>query len=253
MGALHEGHLSLVKKASTVSKRIVVSIFINPTQFGPKEDFNSYPRVLDKDLELLSPYNVDAVFAPDPKELYSKFFQTWITNKEKGNILCGIKRKNHFDGVLTIVLKLLNIIKPNYAFFGKKDSQQLLLIQKMIEDLNLETKIISCPTIRNQNGLALSSRNNYLSKKDQNTASEIYKALQLVKQKILAKEMNMEAIKSLFQKSLKEKGPFEIEYLEILDPINLNPIEGKSGESFIAFTACMFNGVRLIDNIDGII
>lgn len=253
MGALHEGHLSLIKKAKETCDRVVVSVFVNPIQFGPSEDFDKYPRTLDKDMELCNSVGVDLVFAPTPKEMYGEgnrlsndtltyvcppFFYV--------NKLCGKTRVGHFDGVCTVVLKLFNIVQPNYGFFGQKDAQQVIIIKKMVKDLNVPIEIIQCPIVREESGLALSSRNKYLSeegKKDALVLSQILKNIKACYQKGIT---DVSALKETAYSYLTDKH--DMEYLEILDRNTLEEKSNADRES-IALIACRVEGVRLIDNI----
>ena len=253
MGALHEGHLSLIKKAKETCDKVVVSVFVNPIQFGPSEDFDKYPRTLDKDMELCNSVGVDLVFAPTPKEMYGEgnrlsndtltyvcppFFYV--------NKLCGKTRVGHFDGVCTVVLKLFNIVQPDYGFFGQKDAQQVIIIKKMVKDLNVPIEIIQCPIVREESGLALSSRNKYLSeegKKDALVLSQILKNIKACFQKGIT---DVSALKETAYSYLTDKH--DMEYLEILDR---NTLEEKpnADRGSIALIACRVEGVRLIDNI----
>ncbi len=253
MGALHEGHLSLIKKAKETCDKVVVSVFVNPIQFGPSEDFDKYPRTLDKDMELCNSVGVDLVFAPTPKEMYGEgnrlsndtltyvcppFFYV--------NKLCGKTRVGHFDGVCTVVLKLFNIVQPNYGFFGQKDAQQVIIIKKMVKDLNVPIEIIQCPIVREESGLALSSRNKYLSeegKKDALVLSQILKNIKACYQKGIT---DVSALKETAYSYLTDKH--DMEYLEILDRNTLEEKSNADRES-IALIACRVEGVRLIDNI----
>ena len=253
MGALHEGHLSLIKKAKETCDKVVVSIFVNPIQFGPSEDFDKYPRTLDKDMELCNSVGVDLVFAPTPQEMYGEgnrlsndtltyvcppFFYV--------NKLCGKTRVGHFDGVCTVVLKLFNIVQPNYGFFGQKDAQQVIIIKKMVKDLNVPIEIIQCPIVREESGLALSSRNKYLSeegKKDALVLSQILKNIKACYQKGIT---DVSALKETAYSYLTDKH--DMEYLEILDRNTLEEKSNADRES-IALIACRVEGVRLIDNI----
>ena len=253
MGALHEGHLSLIKKAKETCDKVVVSVFVNPIQFGPSEDFDKYPRTLDKDMELCNSVGVDLVFAPTPKEMYGEgnrlsndtltyvcppFFYV--------NKLCGKTRVGHFDGVCTVVLKLFNIVQPNYGFFGQKDAQQVIIIKKMVKDLNVPIDIIQCPIVREDSGLALSSRNKYLSeegKKDALVLSQILKNIKACYQKGIT---DVSALKETAYSYLTDKH--DMEYLEILDRNTLEEKSNADRES-IALIACRVEGVRLIDNI----
>lgn len=253
MGALHEGHLSLIKKAKETCDKIVVSVFVNPIQFGPSEDFDKYPRTLDKDMELCNSVGVDLVFAPTPKEMYGEgnrlsndtltyvcppFFYV--------NKLCGKTRVGHFDGVCTVVLKLFNIVQPDYGFFGQKDAQQVVIIKKMVRDLNVPIEIIQCPIVREDSGLALSSRNKYLSeegKKDALVLSQILKNIKACFQKGIT---DVSALKETAYSYLTDKH--DMEYLEILDKNTLEEKPNANKDS-IALIACRVEGVRLIDNI----
>lgn len=253
MGALHEGHLSLIKKAKETCDKVVVSVFVNPIQFGPSEDFDKYPRTLDKDMELCNSVGVDLVFAPTPKEMYGEgnrlsndtltyvcppFFYV--------NKLCGKTRVGHFDGVCTVVLKLFNIVQPDYGFFGQKDAQQVVIIKKMVRDLNVPIEIIQCPIVREDSGLALSSRNKYLSeegKKDALVLSQILKNIKACFQKGIT---DVSALKETAYSYLTDKH--DMEYLEILDKNTLEEKPNANKDS-IALIACKVEGVRLIDNI----
>ena len=253
MGALHEGHLSLIKKAKETCDKVVVSVFVNPIQFGPSEDFDKYPRTLDKDMELCNSVGVDLVFAPTPKEMYGEgnrlsndtltyvcppFFYV--------NKLCGKTRVGHFDGVCTVVLKLFNIVQPDYGFFGQKDAQQVIIIKKMVRDLNVPIEIIQCPIVREDSGLALSSRNKYLSeegKKDALVLSQILKNIKACFQKGIT---DVSALKETAYGYLTDKH--DMEYLEILDKNTLDEKPNANKDS-IALIACRVEGVRLIDNI----
>ena len=253
MGALHEGHLSLIKKAKETCDKVVVSVFVNPIQFGPSEDFDKYPRTLDKDMELCNSVGVDLVFAPTPKEMYGEgnrlsndtltyvcppFFYV--------NKLCGKTRVGHFDGVCTVVLKLFNIVQPDYGFFGQKDAQQVIIIKKMVRDLNVPIEIIQCPIVREDSGLALSSRNKYLSeegKKDALVLSQILKNIKACFQKGIT---DVSALKETAYSYLTDKH--DMEYLEILDKNTLEEKPNADKDS-IALIACRVEGVRLIDNI----
>ena len=253
MGALHEGHLSLIKKAKETCDKVVVSVFVNPIQFGPSEDFDKYPRTLDKDMELCNSVGVDLVFAPTPKEMYGEgnrlsndtltyvcppFFYV--------NKLCGKTRVGHFDGVCTVVLKLFNIVQPDYGFFGQKDAQQVVIIKKMVRDLNVPIEIIQCPIVREDSGLALSSRNKYLSeegKKDALVLSQILKNIKACFQKGIT---DVSALKETAYSYLTDKH--DMEYLEILDKNTLEEKPNANKDS-IALIACRVEGVRLIDNI----
>ena len=253
MGALHAGHLSLIKKAKSMCDRVVVSVFVNPIQFGPSEDFNKYPRTLDADLELCESNGVDIVFAPTPAEMYGEGFI--LSNDNLTYVcppynfvdkLCGKSRVGHFDGVCTVVNKLFNIVQPDYAFFGEKDAQQLIIIKKMVKDLNIPVEIIPCPIVREESGLALSSRNKYLSeqgKKDALVLSMILKNIQSCFRKGIT---DVEALKETAFSILLPST--ELEYLEFYDSVTLDTKKNADSSTRV-FIACRVENVRLIDNI----
>lgn len=253
MGALHEGHLSLIKKAKETCDKVVVSVFVNPIQFGPSEDFDKYPRTLEKDMELCNSVGVDIVFAPTPDTMYGKgnrlsndtltyvcppFFYV--------NKLCGKTRTGHFDGVCTVVLKLFNIVQPDFAFFGQKDAQQAIIIKKMVKDLNVPVEIIQCPIVREESGLALSSRNKYLSEEGKKDALVLSKILNNIKACYKRGITDITALKETAYSYLNEKH--DLEYLEILDKNTLEEQENANKDS-IVLIACRVDNVRLIDNL----
>ncbi len=253
MGALHEGHLSLIKKAKETCDKVVVSVFVNPIQFGPSEDFDKYPRTLDKDMELCNSVGVDAVFAPTPAEMYggkSKLSNDTLTYVCPPffyvNKLCGKTRTGHFDGVCTVVLKLFNIVQPDCAFFGQKDAQQVIIIKKMVNDLNVPIEIIQCPIVREESGLALSSRNKYLSEQGKKDALVLSSILNNIKKCYKKGITDVSALKETAYSFLTDKH--DMEYLEILDKNTLEEQE-KANDDSIALIACRVEGVRLIDNI----
>ena len=253
MGALHEGHLSLIKKAKETCDRVVVSVFVNPIQFGPSEDFDKYPRTLDKDMELCNKEGVDIVFAPSPKEMYgegSRLSNDTLTYVCPPffyvNKLCGKTRTGHFDGVCTVVLKLFNIVQPDYAFFGQKDAQQVVIVKKMVKDLNVPVEIIQCPIVREESGLALSSRNKYLSEEVKKDALVLSGILNNIKACYNRGITDIKSLKETAYSFLTEKQ--DLEYLEILDRDTLEEQESADDNS-IALIACRVEGVRLIDNI----
>ena len=253
MGALHEGHLSLIKKAKETCDKVVVSVFVNPIQFGPSEDFDKYPRTLDKDMELCNSVGVDAVFAPTPAEMYggeSKLSNDTLTYVCPPffyvNKLCGKTRTGHFDGVCTVVLKLFNIVQPDCAFFGQKDAQQVIIIKKMVNDLNVPIEIIQCPIVREESGLALSSRNKYLSEEDRKYALALSQILNNIKQCYKRGITDVEALKETAYKFLNEHH--DLEYLEFMNEENLDEMKTADNHTRV-FIACKVGGVRLIDNI----
>lgn len=252
MGALHEGHLSLIKKAKSECDKVVVSVFVNPIQFGPSEDFDKYPRTLEADAKLCDNEGVDIVFAPTPKEMYgggrlSNDTLTYVCPPYfYVDKLCGKSRVGHFDGVCTVVLKLFNIVQPDCAYFGQKDAQQVIIIKKMVNDLNIPIEIIKCPIVREASGLALSSRNKYLSEEGKNDALVLSKILQNIQACFFKGITNIDALKETAYSFLTDKH--ELEYLEILDGETLEDIENANKNS-IALIACKVDGVRLIDNV----
>ncbi len=247
MGYLHAGHLSLVNLAKRHSDVVVVSIFVNPLQFGPREDYVVYPRDLERDLKLLEKEAIDIVFVPSKEEMYPSDFQTYVEVTELTKGLCGVCRPGHFKGVTTVVLKLFNIVKPDIAIFGEKDYQQLKVVQKMVKDLNLDIEIISHPTVREEDGLAMSSRNTYLSEEERRSALALYQSLKLAERLIIGGEREPERIKGLVKEYI-EKFPYnKVQYVEIVDSENLKPVERIEGEVLIAL-AVFVGTTRLIDN-----
>lgn len=252
MGALHEGHLSLIKKSVETCDKTVVSVFVNPIQFGPSEDLDKYPRTLDDDLQFCKSVGVDVVFAPTPKEMYgegnilSNDFLTYVVPPFfYVNKLCGKSRVGHFDGVCTVVTKLFNIVQPDYAFFGQKDAQQLIIIKKMVKDLNIPTEIISCPIVRDENGLALSSRNKYLSDNDKKEALVLSKILKNIKMCYSKGIIDIEVLRETAFEFLNKNH--ELEYLEFVDKNNLEN-KTNADDDTLVLIALKINNVRLIDN-----
>jgi len=247
MGCLHAGHLSLVEKARRDNAAAVASIFVNPAQFGPNEDFGRYPRTFDRDCDLLSQAKIDAVFAPPPEEIYPQGYDTWV---EVGGItqrLEGAARPGHFRGVATVVLKLFNIVRPDNAYFGQKDAQQVLVIRKMARDLNLDINIITLPIVRDESGLALSSRNTYLSREEKTAAGRIPAALKLAESMLAGGENNAVAIREALTRFLEEDPVLRIEYISIADQDSLEELE-SIGQPALLSLAVWAGGTRLIDN-----
>lgn len=248
MGALHEGHLSLVRRAREKSDVVVVSIFVNPTQFGPNEDFTRYPRNLEGDATLLTQEGVDYLFAPSVEEIYPSGYATYVEVEGLSERLCGRSRPGHFRGVATVVLKLLSIVAPHYAFFGQKDAQQVVIIKKMAEDLNLDVEIVVCPIVREADGLAMSSRNRYLNVEERQAATILYQALQRAKQMIDAEARDAERIIRTMQQMIEAEPRARIDYVEIVNARTLEPLTTVSGECLIAL-AVFVGPARLIDNL----
>ena len=248
MGAIHEGHLELINKSLKVSEVTVVSIFINPIQFSKKEDLNNYPKTESHDINVLTKKNVDLIFIPNQKDMYPLDFSTYINLKKFNNILCGKRRKKHFSGVSTVVLKLFSLVKPTSAFFGEKDYQQLVIIKKLVKDLNFSIKIYSIKTVRDKRGLALSSRNKLLSEEEKIKASKINSTLNKIS--INAINNNKETFSDI-KKILNSYGINKIEYLEIRDEsfLELYNSDYKNIRKYRAFIAVKIGKVRLIDNV----
>lgn len=248
MGALHEGHINLINEGRNRGDVLVVSIFVNPTQFGPNEDFINYPRDLEGDLSKIEDLGVDIVFAPNLEEIYPEGFETYVEVKGLQEHLCGHFRPGHFRGVATVVLKLFNIVKPQVALFGEKDYQQLKIIQRMVKDLNLEVEVIGYPIVREKDGLALSSRNVYLLMNEKNSASQVSKALREIKRKFDMGCRNTNLMVEFGKKILEETGINDIDYLEICDPETLESKE-LAGRGDLLAVAVRIKGTRFIDNI----
>lgn len=253
MGALHNGHLSLIKKAVEKCDKVVVSVFVNPIQFCPGEDLDKYPRTLEADQKLCEDNGVSIVFAPTPTEMYGEsqmrtndFLTYVIPPFFYVNKLCGKSRVGHFDGVCTVVNKLFNIVQPDCAFFGQKDAQQLIIIKKMVKDLNIPVEIIPCPIVREDSGLALSSRNKYLSEEDRKYALVLSQILNNIKQCYKRGITDVEALKETAYKFLNEHH--DLEYLEFMNEENLDEMKTADNHTRV-FIACKVGGVRLIDNI----
>ena len=246
MGALHEGHASLIRRARRENDEVVVSVFVNPTQFGPGEDFTRYPRPFARDAALCRTERASALFAPKPPALYSGDHQTWVTVEKLALPLCGPFRPGHFRGVATVVLKLFNIVQPDRAYFGEKDFQQLRVLQQMVKDLNVPVKIVPCPTVREPSGLALSSRNAYLSPDERAAAPLLRRALRMAGQ-VLKSRRNVSDAQRAARKALRQISGARVQYLEILDPKTLG-VPQKTGP-FLLAAAVYVGRTRLIDNL----
>jgi len=251
MGCLHEGHLSLVRAAKQDCDKVFMTIFVNPTQFGADEDFEKYPGDLEKDAALAESNGVDYIFAPDSEEMYKKNSKTFVEVEDLAAPMCGRKRPGHFRGVATIVLKLFNIIPADNAYFGEKDYQQLAIIKKMVSDLDLDIKIIPCPTIREKDGLALSSRNKYLLKEERENAPVIYETLKKAKKMIEDGEEDLKLIaKQAIYKIRKTPHVKKIDYFDIRNAETLEEINARTTNMDILIAAAAWFGeTRLIDNI----
>jgi len=248
MGALHAGHLSLVREAKKISDHVVVSIFVNPTQFGPGEDYQRYPRNLDEDLRVLKELGAGSVFVPDASEIYPQGFETFVTVGELSQKLCGLSRPVHFRGVATVVLKLLNIVEPRIAVFGQKDFQQCVLIRRMVKDLNLEAKIVVCPIVREDDGLAMSSRNQYLNSQERKAAPILYRCLESARQEVKQGEVRSERILRGVVNRIDAEPLAKLDYAEIVNEETLDPDREVRKGSLLALAAWI-GKTRLIDNM----
>ena len=248
MGALHAGHISLVRAARAQSDVVIVSIFVNPLQFGPKEDFSKYPRTLEHDTVLLAGENVDSVFAPAVEEMYPQGASTWVTVEGTTDRLDGRSRPGHFRGVSTVVAKLFHIVQPDLAFFGQKDAAQVAIIQKMVRDLNFDMRIVVCPTVREPDGLAMSSRNAYLDPTQRQQATTLYRALMRVQALADEGEHNSERLLAEGRQVITEETATRLDYFEIVDRATLEPVADTSGGALVAVAAYV-GETRLIDNI----
>jgi len=247
MGFLHEGHLSLIRRAKKDTDRVVVSIFVNPMQFGPKEDLKKYPRDLNRDLRLCRKEGVDIVFIPNAKTIYANGFSTYVDVGNLTETLCGASRPGHFKGVATVVAKLFNIVQPDIAYFGQKDAQQAIVIKKMVEDLNMTIKIKVMPIIREKDGLAMSSRNLYLSPQERKQAPSLYRSLKLAKSLYRNGERNSKNIKKSMRNEILKHPHVKIDYVSIVDMKKLKPLNRISNKVLVA-VAAKIGKTRLIDN-----
>jgi pantoate--beta-alanine ligase len=247
MGYLHAGHGSLIKKASEENDKVVVTIFVNPIQFGPSEDFETYPRDLERDANICSNNGAHLIFAPEPSEIYQKNRSTFVNVEGITEGLCGAKRPGHFRGVCTVVSKFFNIITPDRAYFGEKDAQQLAVIRRMVLDLNFNVEIIGCPIVRESDGLALSSRNTYLSDDERRAALILSKSLKLAKASLENGEKNPCKIKALIKNEITKEPLAKIDYVEVVDSLSLKPMDEIEDKILVAI-AVYIGKTRLIDN-----
>lgn len=249
MGALHEGHLTLAREAKKHADVVIVSIFVNPTQFGPNEDFSRYPRTLEADVALLETVGVDAVFTPTKESIYTEHDRTWVTVNELDQHLCGASRPGHFNGVTTIVARLFLICRPHVAVFGRKDAQQFLILRRMTQDLHFGIELMGVETVREPDGLAMSSRNRYLSEIERKEALVVSKAVFKAKKWIESGEKNVSIIKEAMRKEIEKSEIARLDYAEIVETETLQPInEIKEGQEVLAAVAVYFGKTRLIDN-----
>jgi pantoate--beta-alanine ligase len=247
MGYLHEGHLSLIREARKKTDCIVVTIYVNPTQFAPGEDLEHYPRDFARDEQLCKQEGVEVLFYPSDKEMYSPNHSTYVLNDELSRKLCGKSRPTHFRGVTTIVTKLFNIINPHFAVFGQKDAQQSLILNMMVQDLNFDIELIIAPIIREDDGLAMSSRNKYLSDTERQEATVLYKSLCHAENEIKSGNTSFNKIKQIMQDSIERNSSGKIDYIEIVDVNNLEEVQSGSKTILVAL-AVFFAKTRLIDN-----
>ena len=247
MGYLHEGHKSLMKEARKENDKVVVSIFVNPMQFGPTEDLESYPRDLDKDSKLCEGVGVDLIFHPEPEEMYPEGFCSYVDMNGLTTELCGKSRPIHFRGVQTVVLKLFNIVTPDNAYFGQKDAQQLAVVTRMVKDLSVDTKIHGCPIIREEDGLAKRSRNTYLSEVERQAALILSQSLQVGKALIEQGETDATVVKKAISDKIATEPLARIDYVDVVDFDTITPIEQIKGNTLVAI-AVYIGKTRLIDN-----
>jgi pantoate--beta-alanine ligase len=247
MGALHAGHASLIRAAREETGFVVVSIFVNPLQFGPAEDLARYPRPLERDLALCAAEGVDAVFQPTPEEMYPADFRTSVEVQELQDVLCGASRPGHFRGVTTIVLKLFNLVQPDIAYFGQKDAQQARIIEQLVNDLNVPVRLRICPIVRELDGLALSSRNQYLDANQRTQATVLYRVLEDARRRIEAGERDASKLIDHLLATIRTARGAAADYVAIVDAKTLQPVQRLHGKTLIAL-AVKFGATRLIDN-----
>jgi len=248
MGALHAGHLSLLDEARERADRVVVSVFVNPTQFGPGEDYERYPRDLDRDVELASERGADLVFAPAVEEMYPRLPHTRVTMDVVTERYEGSARPGHFDGVLTVVTKLFHIVRPNLAVFGRKDAQQAAAVTRMARDLDFPVEIVVSPTVREPDGLAVSSRNAYLDEENRRRATVLYRALTATRDRVEAGEVRADALEVVLRESLASEPAVGVEYAAIVDPDTFQPVDRVESVA-LAIVAARVGATRLIDNV----
>jgi pantoate--beta-alanine ligase len=247
MGYLHEGHESLIKKAVEENDRVVVSIFVNPIQFGPNEDLESYPRDLERDMEVCLNAGADLIFNPEKEEMYFSDFCTTVNMDGLTENLCGKSRPGHFSGVCTVVSKLINIVMPDRAYFGQKDAQQLAVIKRMVRDLNVDVEVVGCPIIREEDGLAKSSRNTYLNKEERSAAIILNKSLRLAKDALEKGERNGNNIISIIKNNIDSEKLANVGYIQVVDALSMMDVE-EINSSILVAIAINIGKTRLIDN-----
>ena len=248
MGALHEGHLSLVREARRMCDVVVVSVFVNPTQFGPSEDYEHYPRDLTKDTALLTDYNVDYIFAPAAEEIYPKDFSSYVNVGGLSKLLEGETRPGHFRGVATVVAILFNTVRPDFAFFGQKDAQQAVIIKRMVRDLSFDTEIVVLPTVREDSGLAISSRNLYLDAEEQQSAAVIHRALKQAKQAYKKGEHHAAKLAEIVRTTIETEPRVRVDYVSVVDAETLEKLDKLDERPMLIAAAAYVGKTRLIDN-----
>lgn len=248
MGFLHEGHLSLVDRCRQLADYVVVSIYVNPLQFGPSEDFDRYPRALERDLALVEERGVDLVFAPDDRELYPTELTVAVTPKRLADRLCGLSRPGHFEGVLTVVSKLFGIVQPHVAVFGQKDFQQAVLIRKMVTDLDMPVSVEVAPTVREADGIAMSSRNEYLSTDERRRALSISRGLAAAVTSFRSGQRDATAVRQVVLDTVAAAGGVDLEYVEVVSADELEPV-GRADDNTVVVVAARVGTTRLIDNV----
>jgi pantoate--beta-alanine ligase len=248
MGALHEGHLSLIRAAQQQCRPVVVSLFVNPKQFGPHEDLEKYPRQMDADRALLERLEVSYLFAPTAAEMYPDGFRTYVNIEGLGDWLEGRSRPGHFRGVSTVVLKLFEIVQPHFAYFGRKDAQQARVIRQMVRDLNLDTEVVVCPIVREADGLAISSRNAYLKGEERRAATVLYRALDAARQEISQGERDAVRLVALLRNVIAAEPLASADYVEIVDADTFEPVV-RVRRSCLVLLAVLVGSTRLIDNL----
>lgn len=248
MGYLHEGHLSLIRRAAVENDLVVVSIFVNPRQFGPGEDFERYPRNIEQDIRLSQVAGANVLFVPGINEMYPEGFNTYVEVKQLTDTLCGKSRPGHFLGVTTVVNKLFHIVNPDRAYFGQKDAQQVIVIQRMVKDLNMDVEVVVCPIVREEDGLAMSSRNVYLNSEERGQAIVLFHALNMAKERIEQGERDAMRLKKQIEMMIQQQPLANIDYVSIVDGENLEEVKEINHKVLIAL-AVKFGTTRLIDNM----
>ncbi len=249
MGYLHRGHTSLIERARSLADIVVTTIFVNPTQFAPNEDYERYPRDFSRDRKLAGDSGTDIIFAPEAGEMYPEGFLTFVEVERVSRILEGKFRPLHFRGVTTVVTKLFHVVKPHVALFGQKDAQQAFIIRKMLRDLNVDTTVIVAPIVREPDGLALSSRNTYLNESERKNATVLYEALQYAAQRIRAGEKDCSGVRSEMERMIQKGNPRQIDYVAFIRPADFEEVERMESPEILIALAVRFGSTRLIDNI----